>query len=236
MLKKYIKKILPNYLIDILREIYIESNFSKKQKKYKHLLSDYSVHISGECMFEDSVKVNDKNVFFSDVIAGKNTYFAGYSYFYNCKIGRYCSIGPNVRVGLGIHPSKKTVSTHPSFYTTSQQSPVTFASKNFFEQVLPIIIGNDVWIGYGVTIKDGVTVGDGAIIGANALVTNDVEPYSIVGGVPAKLIRKRFSEQEIKFLLAYKWWNKEDSWFKASWQDFLDIESFIKKHSQEISL
>ena len=69
------------------------------------------------------------------------------------------------------------------------------------------VIGNDVWIGYNVTFMPGVHVGDGAIIGTNALVTKDVEPYSIVGGNPAKLIRKRFSDDEISKLLHIAWWN-----------------------------
>lgn len=70
-----------------------------------------------------------------------------------------------------------------------------------------IIIGNDVWIGYDAIILSGVTIGDGAIIGARAVVTKDVPPYTIVGGVPAKTIRKRFDEKTIKSLLSLKWWD-----------------------------
>ena len=70
-----------------------------------------------------------------------------------------------------------------------------------------IVIGNDVWIGYEAVIMSGVTIGDGAIIGTRALVTNDVPPYTIVGGVPAKQIRKRFPEEIISELLKLKWWD-----------------------------
>lgn len=70
-----------------------------------------------------------------------------------------------------------------------------------------IIIGNDVWIGYEAVILSGVTIGDGAIIGTRALVTKDVPPYTIVGGMPAKIIRKRFEEETINLLLEKKWWN-----------------------------
>ena len=70
-----------------------------------------------------------------------------------------------------------------------------------------IVIGNDVWIGYDAVIMAGVTIGDGAIIGTRAVVTKDVEPYSIVGGVPAKEIRKRFSPEVIKKLMEIQWWN-----------------------------
>lgn len=70
-----------------------------------------------------------------------------------------------------------------------------------------IIIGNDVWIGYEAVVLAGVTIGDGAVIGTRAVVTKDVPPYTIVGGVPAKPIRKRFTQETIDFLLKIKWWN-----------------------------
>ena len=70
-----------------------------------------------------------------------------------------------------------------------------------------IIIGNDVWIGYGAVILSGVTIGDGAIIGTNALVTKDVPPYTIAGGIPAKPLKKRFSEEKISALMKIKWWD-----------------------------
>lgn len=70
-----------------------------------------------------------------------------------------------------------------------------------------IIIGNDVWIGYEAVIMSGVTIGDGAIIGARSVVTKDIPPYTIVGGVPARQIRRRFSEETIAALLELKWWN-----------------------------
>lgn len=69
------------------------------------------------------------------------------------------------------------------------------------------IVGNDVWIGHGATLMPGVNIGDGAIIGTNSLVTKDVEPYTIVGGNPAKAIRKRFDDETIQLLLAIKWWD-----------------------------
>ncbi len=70
-----------------------------------------------------------------------------------------------------------------------------------------IVIGNDVWIGYEAVILSGVTIGDGAIIGARAVVTKDVPPYTIVGGVPARPIRRRFPDEAVEALLALKWWN-----------------------------
>jgi len=72
-----------------------------------------------------------------------------------------------------------------------------------------IIIGNDVWLGYKCTIMPGLKIGDGAIIASNSTVVKNVEPYSIVGGNPAKLIRKRFTEEQIEILLQLKWWNRD---------------------------
>jgi virginiamycin A acetyltransferase len=75
-----------------------------------------------------------------------------------------------------------------------------------------LIIGNDVWIGYNATIMAGVTIGDGAIIATNATVVKDVGPYTIVGGNPAREIRKRFSEEMIETLLDLKWWDRDIDW------------------------
>ena len=70
-------------------------------------------------------------------------------------------------------------------------------------------IGNDVWIGLNATILDGVTIGDGAIVAAGAVVTKDVPPYAVVAGVPAKIIKYRFTESQIDFLLKFRWWEKD---------------------------
>jgi virginiamycin A acetyltransferase len=79
-----------------------------------------------------------------------------------------------------------------------------------------LIIGNDVWIGYNATIMAGVTIGDGAIIATNATVVKDVAPYTIVGGNPAREIRKRFSDDTIEKLLDLKWWDRDIDWITAN--------------------
>jgi len=98
----------------------------------------------------------------------------------------------------------------------------------------PVIIGNDVWIGYGAIITTGVTIHDGAIIAAGSVVTHDVGAYEIVGGVPARCIRKRFSDDNIFKLLKIKWWNWPDEKIDSNMEYFFQPEEFIKKFFAEL--
>ncbi len=90
-----------------------------------------------------------------------------------------------------------------------------------------MIIGNDVWIGSHALIMGGIRIGDGAVIASGAVVTKDVEPYSVVGGVLAKLIKMRFTEEQRTSLLRIKWWNKSPIEIENSYRSFVDVNSFI---------
>ena len=85
------------------------------------------------------------------------------------------------------------------------------------------------WLGYGTKILEGVTVGDGAVVAAGAVVTKDVPPYAIVGGVPAKVIKYRFSEEDIEYLLKLRWWDKAEEWIKVHAEYFENIELLKEK-------
>ena len=123
--------------------------------------------------------------------------YANSSLLRRVRVGRFCSIGRRCSVGAALH-DVDCFTTHPIARSDSFQSdPLT-------------VIGNDVWIGDNVVIVAGVSVGDGAVIGGGAVVTKDVPPYAIVGGVPARLIRPRFEEQQIADLLEAKWWQYGD--------------------------
>jgi acetyltransferase-like isoleucine patch superfamily enzyme len=132
-------------------------------------------------------------------ILGKFTYVSASSVLNNVSVGAFTSIGPSCKIGLGIHPTDKFVSTSPIFYSTKNMFKTKFTAVNSFDEYNRIEIGNDVWIGANVIIKDGVRIGDGAIIAAGAVVTKDVSPYEIIGGIPAKHIRFRFDEEKISF-------------------------------------
>lgn len=145
---------------------------------------------------------------------GEHSYFSHSTKIANKKnvfVGKYCSLANGVCIGMGNHPYD-ILTTHPFTYMDNDiqlygNMPV---SKENMVKLPPsgkTIIGNDVWVGHNALILEGVKVGDGAIIGAGAVVTKDVEPYGIVAGVPAKLIKYRFPKEIIDELLEVKWWD-----------------------------
>ena len=157
----------------------------------------------------------------SNIIVGDFTYFGDIDFekhvthhydFIGDKIiiGKFCQIAKGVEFVMnGANHQINSVSTYPFYIFDgwNQNTPV--------ESDMPIkgdtIVGNDVWIGQNVTILPGVHIGDGAIIGLNSTVTNDVPPYTMVAGNPARIIRKRFDEELIVLMLKLKWWNKSIS-------------------------
>lgn len=189
--------------------------------------------------FEGKNVVNDYAGVFSSVV-GFGTYISGHTRINKAKIGRFCSIGRFVKNNFGVHPSSGFVSTHPSFFSTKKQAGFTFVDKDLFQEhsyVDPdhrylIEIGNDVWIGNNVAIMDGVRIGDGAIIAMNAVVTKDVEPYTIVGGLPAKTIKKRFDVETIERLMEFRWWDKDFEWLQHNSHLFADVDAFITHFSR----
>lgn len=137
--------------------------------------------------------------------------FCGYgTEIINCEIGAFCSIANGVVIGGGEHPIN-WVSTSPVFYSGRDSVKAKF-SEYERNPAKRTIIGNDVWIGRNAILKQGVSIGHGAIVGMGSIVTRDVQPYSIVGGNPAKLIRYRFDQTMIEELLNSKWWDLDDSY------------------------
>ena len=124
-------------------------------------------------------------------------------------VGNFCSIAGNVKIYLGGNHRSDWVTTYP-FGHIHQNIFNNFNGEGHPSTKGDVIIGNDVWIGGNVTIMSGVTIGDGAVIANNSHVVKNIEPYSLVGGNPAKLIKYRFTPEQIKKLLEIKWWNWDD--------------------------
>jgi len=162
-----------------------------------------------DCVFSANNRIY-RRAFLRSCSLGNMSYIAEGTSVGFTEIGAFCSIGPNVSLGgLGWHPTDR-LSTHPAFYSSRLQAGTTFVTHSDGldnEAELPhTTVGNDVWIGAGSIVLDGVTIGDGAIIAAGAVVTKNVPPYAIVGGVPAQIIRYRFDINTITALLKWRWW------------------------------
>jgi len=149
-------------------------------------------------------------------------------------IGKFCSIAANVRINALEHPMER-LTTHKVSYRPNEYFRYLGVDGEFraSRQEQRVIIGNDVWIGHGAVITPGVQIGHGAVIGANAVVTKNLPPYHVVGGVPARFIRKRFDNAVIDRLLELEWWNWSVEKLYEAVPDIqtLEIEAFLEKWS-----
>jgi len=161
-----------------------------------------------------------------NVVLGDLSYVSRGARVANATVGRFCCIGPETLVGLGRHPTREFVSSHPAFYSTRAQAQLTFVTAQKFEEFLPVTIGHDVWIGARAIVLDGATIGDGAIVGAGAVVAGEVPPFAIVSGVPAKVVRYRFDEATIEAIRRSKWWELDLEVLRANADAFSDAAAF----------
>ena len=164
----------------------------------------------------------------------RNVTIADYSYvsFHSeidrASIGKFCSIGPHVTIGLARHPVSRFVSTYPAFFSNDNIGCLSaFRKDKIFDDSVPVTtIANDVWIGSHAMIPGGITIHSGAVIAAGAVVVKDVPPYAIVGGNPARVIRFRFTEQQIAVLLGSAWWDWPIDKIVENTDRFADVDSF----------
>ena len=166
-----------------------------------------------------------------------NSYsYIGYSSnIFRAAIGKFCSISRFVNIGLGTHPTS-FLSTSPVFFSVDNGTGYSWVNKDMHDgKPKPVTIGNDVWVGMNVTIMGGVKIGNGAIIGAHSVVTKDIPPYAIVGGIPAKIIKFRFSTEIIDKLEKLSWWDLPEEVLKNNIDFFqkelneTNIDEFISR-------
>jgi len=188
--------------------------------------------VSSECQFEGAACI-DRFCNLQQTRMGRYSYVGYGSTLFGADIGRFCSIASNVKIGLGLHPLDQ-VSTSPVFYSSSNVFRRKWVERtSTAAEWLEVSIGHDVWIGTNALIMGGVRIGHGAVIAAGAVVTRDVQPFAVVGGVPAKLIRMRFPEEMVHALLASAWWEDDEGTLKQEARFFQDPTTFLKHRGQK---
>jgi len=197
-------------------------------KEYTHIAKTASVNDAAE--IDHPVHISARSEVHVDVKIGRYSKVNNNTIIYrHVKVGRYCSFARNCEIGVANHPfgflSTNTFQIHTSnFPNLPATAKIKRAKWRFHPETN---IGNDVWIGAKSVIRSGVTIGDGAVIGGLSLVTKDVPPYAIVGGIPAKIIKYRFPEDIIQDLLTLKWWEFEIADLVT--MPFDDIKACIEK-------
>lgn len=151
----------------------------------------------------------------------------------NATIGKFVNIAANVRIGPTDHPMDRA-SLHHFLYRSNLYWPEEPADDAFFERrsARRVTIGHDVWIGHGAIIRPEVTIGTGAVVGAGAVVTRDVAPYTVVVGVPAEKMRRRFPKLVARRLMELAWWDWDHDRLQMALNDFrmLEVEAFLAKY------
>lgn len=213
----------------IIKYIYLKLKWKGKCK------FSPSTNISLHSTFEGMCQIHPHTTFHGHI--GIGSYIASYCSL-SAEIGRFTSIAPFVRCNNGTHPYKEPfVSTSPCFFSSENyklQCGFTFAKRQLIQEMryydekkkIGVKIGSDCWIGEGAFLVGGIVIADGAMILAHAVVTHNVPPYAIVGGVPAKVLGYRYDEETIQFLLKAQWWNKSIQWLQDNWELFSDLKKF----------
>lgn len=188
-------------------------------KRFPASIVDAGCRICEESSIADHTHILSNSIITRSEI-GEYSYVGKSCTIQNTEIGKFCSFASGLFMGTGTHPID-LFSTSTLFYRVENTFGISVVKQDMdFEEYQKIEVGNDVWIGTRAMIMDGVKIGHGAIVAANAVVTKDVPPYAIVGGVPARIIKYRFGEDRIKELMDSEWWDwpleeineKMDSW------------------------
>lgn len=190
--------------------------------------------ISPSSEFGHRCRVNGA-VFIQNSCIGDYTYIEAGVRVLASDIGKFCAIAPFAQIGLASHPIERDVSGHPAFYLHTPRLGYDLVDTTRHDDLQRTSIGHDVWVGAGALIRDGVRVGHGAVIAAGAVVVRDVDPYAIVGGVPASTIRHRFTPEEIAYLLDLAWWDRSEGWIRDHAHLMSDLDALKEQIQREES-
>lgn len=227
-------------MLSLLKKFFLKIKFKKLNTKIYSKYVSKDVKIGINCIVGKNTHISE------NVKIGNFTYFNSNVLDIivesNVKIGNYCSIGPGVLIGLGNHYIN-TITTHPILFNKYYKNCYKGYQLNqklngLVDDNLVTVIGSDVWIGARANIKRGVHIGNGAIIAAESVVTKDVPDFSIVAGVPAKVIKYRFSDEDINFLKKYEnycFWNWQDDFLIKNFDKLYDIEDYINLLKKQIN-
>ncbi|MEL6307203.1 MAG: DapH/DapD/GlmU-related protein [Chloroflexota bacterium] len=196
--------------------------------------------LGDEPYFHENVFVRDSQVgswtelgrgtYLVESTFGDYSYTAGDAQILYSDIGKFCSIASHVRINPPNHPMWRVTQSHITYrrkqYGLGEDDAEVFQWRRDHR----VTIGHDVWLGHNAIIMPGVKIGIGAVVGSGAVVTKDVEPYTIVVGVAAKPVRKRFSDDVIEKLLDIAYWDWDRPTLEARFDDLYDIESFVEKY------
>lgn len=186
--------------------------------------------VVNRCTFGAYVELGDHCIA-NDSHLDSYTYLFGYNDVYNAEIGKFNSIATGVRINPVQHPMRERAAAHhltyrAAHYGLGEDDPtiIDWRLKN------KVVTGNDVWIGHNAIVMGGVTLGDGAVVAAGAVVTHDVAPYEIVGGVPARHMGWRYDEDTIAAMLRIRWWDWSHEQLRERLPDFNSVSDFVKKY------
>ena len=196
--------------------------------------------IEGKVVVSELAKVNNSTLKYyarlkdyselHSSVLGEYSYVSQYSIVNKSKVGKFCSIANGCYIGLWEHNT--AVSTH-SFYLFEHSGHFVDGYQAYDKDTIETLVGHDVWVGANAVIMKGVKISDGAIVGASAVVTKDVPPYAIVVGNPARVVKYRFNEEDINWLLKLKWWDfsrerLHDIVSKGAFNDFELFKKILK--------
>ena len=203
-------------------------DFTKTLKAEEPLIHPSCV--VNNCTFGEYVELGD-NCIANDTYLGSYSYLFGHNDVYCATIGKFNSIATGVRINPVQHPMRERVAAHhltyrAAHYGLGEDDPAIIE----WRQKLTVTTGHDVWIGHNAIVMGGVTLGNSAVVAAGAVVTHDVAPYEIVGGVPARHMGWRYDEEAIAAMQRICWWDWTHEQLKERLPEFNDVPAFIKKY------